>query len=668
MDNNTEKYGIELDLLITKFKNKVNQVKNDIKGLGQQAKANVGDIEVNINMKTLEKDIANTKAEIQSLNEQMKEYQKYGYTSSPFYKSLSKDLDIATQKLEKFEQAQKEVNAELESAPSVSAKATVSIGNSFDRLSKKITRYALSLFSIRSIYALMSRASSAYLTQDTELANKLQGAWIGLGAILSPIIEKITNLIIKMVSYINVFAQALTGVNYIAKATAKYMNTVASSTKNANKQLASFDELTTLASETSSTGTTNNPFDAFDDVKLDDTIVKKLQDMAYWLKENWNWIKLVGEVLIATFAISKLAGVISSIGKVTTALGAGSGLLGTLTSIATIGAIGVTIYIAGSIMQDIKEIEQFVDNAQVSANKFWKSWVDAKPAISDVYDEIEARNPAMTEALEQSQKWWNQIFGLSDEYLQNIDTAAQIMGILVDYLRQQYEQGDLNEEQQIEMITKLQSQVDKNQEIINQLREQGEDTYSLVETNGKYRDLTREVYENLKEQGKSQEEILKLTGLTKDDINDIYGICEKPVTMEFDVDTSKAEKNYSNFFTKLGESLGSLATTEFWSSGLSGAWKKLKSIWSFDVGTNYVPSDNLAMVHKGEAIIPKKFNNKEFLSKMGGNEETNALLIDLIDAVNNIEINPYTTVKDVGKASVNYINQQNRIQGRSVIK
>ena len=133
------------------------------------------------------------------------------------------------------------------------------------------------------------------------------------------------------------------------------------------------------------------------------------------------------------------------------------------------------------------------------------------------------------------------------------------------------------------------------------------------------------------------------------------------------MDTSKAEKNTGNFFTKLGDSIGSLFTTDFWDDGLSGAWKNLKRIWSFDVGTNYVPSDTLAMVHKGEAIIPKKFNNKEFLSNMGGSE-TNALLTQVLDRLDNMNLQPYVTVKDVGQASINYINEQNRYQGRSVIK
>lgn len=49
---------------------------------------------------------------------------------------------------------------------------------------------------------------------------------------------------------------------------------------------------------------------------------------------------------------------------------------------------------------------------------------------------------------------------------------------------------------------------------------------------------------------------------------------------------------------------------------------------SYDVGTNYVPNDQLAMVHRGEAIIPAKYN------RTYSNNNDNSLLYQTINNMN----------------------------------
>lgn len=95
--------------------------------------------------------------------------------------------------------------------------------------------------------------------------------------------------------------------------------------------------------------------------------------------------------------------------------------------------------------------------------------------------------------------------------------------------------------------------------------------------------------------------------------------------------------------------------------------KKLSklSVPSFDVGTNYVPQDMLAMVHKGERITPAKYNNDDWVSDGTDMTETNSLLETLIDIVasKNLSIDGET----VGRASVNYILAESRRRGEPII-
>lgn len=90
----------------------------------------------------------------------------------------------------------------------------------------------------------------------------------------------------------------------------------------------------------------------------------------------------------------------------------------------------------------------------------------------------------------------------------------------------------------------------------------------------------------------------------------------------------------------------------------------INNIPQLATGTNYVPEDQLAMIHKGEAVVPKQFNSQEFF---GGNNETNELLRQLIDVVVNKDMNTYIDGNEIGKTSVNYINKQSRIKGASII-
>ena len=92
---------------------------------------------------------------------------------------------------------------------------------------------------------------------------------------------------------------------------------------------------------------------------------------------------------------------------------------------------------------------------------------------------------------------------------------------------------------------------------------------------------------------------------------------------------------------------------------------KIPTIPKLATGTNYVPNDQLAYIHKGEAVVPKKFNSEEFFDR--GNDETNSLLRTLIETIENKDSNTYLDGKLIGKTAQSYIVNQRRIMGRSVI-
>lgn len=246
----------------------------------------------------------------------------------------------------------------------------------FKKMGNTVKKFALSLVGLRSIYSLVSRASSAYLSQDTELADKLKSVWVGLGSFLAPVLEMISNSLLKALGYLNVFIKALTGVDFLARANAKALKAQASAQKELNRQTYDFDVIRTQQDNSSGGSNVGGGSGLFDIPELDQNLVKKLQDLAKWLKENWDLIKKVGEALLITFGAVKIAKIIKGIA--TLLGGAGTGLIGLqsiLTGLLTIGVITLGIYLLYTAMtgrdliKDLKDIKDGIKEVNEMTEK-----------------------------------------------------------------------------------------------------------------------------------------------------------------------------------------------------------------------------------------------------------------------------------------------------------
>lgn len=234
----------------------------------------------------------------------------------------------------------------------------------FKKMGNTVKKYALALVGLRSIYSLVSRASSAYLSQDTELAEKLQSVWVGLGSFLAPVLEMISDGLLKALGYLNVFIKALTGIDFLARANAKALQSQAKAQKELNRQTYDFDVIRTQQENKGSGASSSGGL--FQIPELDQNLVNKLQDLAKWLRENWDLIKKVGEALLITFGAVKIAKVLKGVATLLGSAGAGTGLLGLqsiLTGLLTIGVVTLGVYLLYTAMtgrdliKDLKDIK-----------------------------------------------------------------------------------------------------------------------------------------------------------------------------------------------------------------------------------------------------------------------------------------------------------------------
>ena len=117
-----------------------------------------------------------------------------------------------------------------------------------------------------------------------------------------------------------------------------------------------------------------------------------------------------------------------------------------------------------------------------------------------------------------------------------------------------------------------------------------------------------------------------------------------------------------NSFTSGLRKIGNLVTEALGFGSVFGSLSHV-SLPRLATGTNYVPQNMIAELHKGEAVVPKAFNESEF----NNSERTNELLEQLIEMIGSTQFRAYISASEVGKASVKYIKQQSRLAGESVI-
>lgn len=170
---------------------------------------------------------------------------------------------------------------------------TKGFSKSVDGNIKEIRKLALGLIGVRTAMSVLTKSVNAYLSFDSALQDSLTNSWNMLGSLLAPAIEFVARMFALATNYIAQFVNALTGVNLVARANAKALQTQAKATKGvgeAQRGLLGMDEITNLPTEPSGAGGDSAP-----QIQMDDTIksFKALDDILAHLKDGqWH---LVGE-------------------------------------------------------------------------------------------------------------------------------------------------------------------------------------------------------------------------------------------------------------------------------------------------------------------------------------------------------------------------------------
>ena len=168
------------------------------------------------------------------------------------YQKLKKQYDALIASADKFKRSSK---GGFDTANSGAKK----LGSSMKSVIKTMTKYTLALFGARSGFYAVKNAIRQALSDNEKLNNTVTAMKGAFANALAPVIERVVYWLKYAFAYLNLFVKVLTGVDMAAQYNAKAINKQteatkknAKATKEANKQLAAFDEKNVLTANNQS--------------------------------------------------------------------------------------------------------------------------------------------------------------------------------------------------------------------------------------------------------------------------------------------------------------------------------------------------------------------------------------------------------------------------------
>lgn len=237
-------------------------------------------------------DTLKIEADIEKLENRLKKLQNQGRNTG---EEVSSAFDKIKAKIKSAGTHLAGLGGKFKNALSGSKNLGKTFTSTFNNGIKSIKRFAMGLLSVRTAVSMVSKAMQSYLSYDTQLSNSIQNCWNVLGSLLAPILEFVISLFSKAVSYVNAFVEALTGINLVARANKKALDSQAKSTKKLSDTQSSLDEFHTVSTDTGS-GNDNKPItvEPVDMDKLDflfdwiDKAKKLLATLFDPIKEAWD--------------------------------------------------------------------------------------------------------------------------------------------------------------------------------------------------------------------------------------------------------------------------------------------------------------------------------------------------------------------------------------------
>lgn len=188
------------------------------------------------------------------------------------------------------------------------------IGTSTEDLIKKITKWSLAIFGIRSAYQFVRQSASTLSQYNEQMATDIEYIRFALASTLKPVIEWMIKAVFTLLAYVNYLAKAWFNIDLFANASAKNFNKMNKSAKELKNTMAGFDEMNVLSD--TSKDTTKTPSVDLSATKIEDI---PIPEWLVWIKDNWKLIvAALGAILGALLLFNLVSGKDKGLGAVGT--------------------------------------------------------------------------------------------------------------------------------------------------------------------------------------------------------------------------------------------------------------------------------------------------------------------------------------------------------------
>ena len=460
------------------------------------------------------------------------------------------DLEVEIEKTKNKLVGLKKAKENANKTPIEDPKVLGEINLNLSNIIKKVGKWALAVFSVRSAYLFVRSAVSTISQYDQQLGANIQYIRYALAMTIKPIVEWIVNAVYTLLQYINHISKAWFKYDLFANATAKNFNKANNSAKKLQRTMAGFDEMNVLSSN-KDTGVGTNM-----DLSKEDVPIPGWVD---WIAQNKDTILGILKQLAIVFGVAKLAEVTGVLGKLGGALGLTktAGIWGALNGIAILGGLAVIGAVAVSTLQDIEEMKEDLSTIYERSEKHVKNEIKNEKELDKLLAGMNVRLKGNNDTLQETDNWWSRITGLHQDAVDNASKSVSYQKDFLERLKEIEKKEKLSEEDNKNINNYLQQQLQANYKLMEEVPKNSDEYKNIENTNKQIRDRLLEQYENMKKQGYAEDEIKEKIGYTR---QDLYNMVKDPYTAKVHVDVNEKSKktvwdNLTDWWKKLSDTL-----------------------------------------------------------------------------------------------------------------